>query len=216
MTNFGSQYQNEFHSKLLRDNLNKIFGEFDDTILNEIENQLVWIELDGGKTIIKEGDIGDSLYFVLSGRLVATKKDIDGHEYTIGDIVRGETVGEMAIFTGEPRYATVTAIRDSVLVKLSKPLFEKVIREYSDVALNVTRLIIERIKKTHKPRKSKIINICFLPIHDTVNISEIIRPLYDYCSQNMGICYVNKELYHRMVLILINIYQKIIKVKVKS
>jgi NTE family protein len=194
MTNFGSQYQNEFHSKLLRDNLNKIFGEFDDTILNEIENQLVWIELDGGKTIIKEGDIGDSLYFVLSGRLVATKKDIDGHEYTIGDIVRGETVGEMAIFTGEPRYATVTAIRDSVLVKLSKPLFEKVIREYSDVALNVTRLIIERIKKTHKPRKSKIINICFLPIHDTVNISEIIRPLYDYCSQNMGICYVNKEL----------------------
>jgi NTE family protein len=161
MTNFGSQYQNEFHSKLLRDNLNKIFGEFDDTILNEIENQLVWIELDGGKTIIKEGDIGDSLYFVLSGRLVATKKDIDGHEYTIGDIVRGETVGEMAIFTGEPRYATVTAIRDSVLVKLSKPLFEKVIREYSDVALNVTRLIIERIKKTHKPRKSKITKYLF-------------------------------------------------------
>ena len=177
MSNVDSLHHNEFHRKLLRDNLNKIFGEFDDTILNEIENQLVWIELDGGKTIIKEGDAGDSLYFVLSGRLVATKKDGDGQEYKIGDVVRGETVGEMAIFTGEPRYATITAIRDSVLVQLPKALFEKVIKEYSDVALNVTKLIIERIKKTHKPHKSNITNICFLPIHDTIDSTQIIKAL---------------------------------------
>ena len=194
MSNVDSLHHNEFHRKLLRDNLNKIFGEFDDTILNEIENQLVWIELDGGKTIIKEGDAGDSLYFVLSGRLVATKKDGDGQEYKIGDVVRGETVGEMAIFTGEPRYATITAIRDSVLVQLPKALFEKVIKEYSDVALNVTKLIIERIKKTHKPHKSNITNICFLPIHDTIDSTQIIKSLYDYCTQSMDICYINKDL----------------------
>jgi NTE family protein len=126
--------------------------------------------------------------------LVATKKDSDGVDYKIGDVVRGETVGEMAIFTGEPRYATVTAIRDSVLVQLPKILFEKVIREYSDVALNVTKLIIERIKKTHKPHKRNIINICFLPIHTTIDRTRIIKSLYEYCSQSMKICYVNREL----------------------
>lgn len=194
MSNFDTLHHNEFHRKLLRDNLNKIFGEFDDTILNVIENQLVWIELDGGKTIIHEGDAGDSLYFVLSGRLVATKKDNDGQIYKIGDIVRGETVGEMAIFTGEPRYATVTAIRDSVLVQLSKSLFEKVIKEHSDVALNVTKLIIERIKKTHKPHKSKIVNISFLPLHDTIDSTQIIKSVYNYCKRSMDICHVNKEL----------------------
>lgn len=194
MSNVDDLHQNEFHRRLLHDNLNKIFGQFDDTILNEIENQLVWIELDGGKTIIQEGDVGDSLYFVLSGRLVATKKDSEGQEYKIGDIVRGETVGEMAIFTGEPRYATVTAIRDSVLVQLSKALFEKVIKQHSEVALNVTKLIIERIKKTQKTHKSKITNICFLPIHETIDSAQIIRSLYDYCSQSLDICYVSKEL----------------------
>jgi NTE family protein len=194
MSTLDPLHQNEFHRKLLRDNLNKIFGEFDDTILNQIEDQLIWIELDGGKTIIREGDAGDSLYFVLSGRLVATKKDSEGQEYKIGDIVRGETVGEMAIFTGEPRYATVTALRDSVLVQLPKTLFEKVIREYSAVALNVTKLIIERIKKTHKTHKSHVVNICFLPIHDTIDSTQIIKSLFDYCTQSMDVCHVNKAL----------------------
>lgn len=194
MSNIDDLHKNEFHRKLLRDNLNKIFGEFDDTILGEIEDQLVWIELDGGKTIIREGEVGDSLYFVLSGRLVATKKDSEGVEHRIGDVGRGETVGEMAIFTGEPRYATVTAIRDSVLVQLPKVLFEKVIREYSYVALNVTKLIIERIKKNQKPHKRNIINICFLPIHATLDHTQIIQSVYDYCSQGMNICYINKAL----------------------
>ncbi|MBK7008254.1 MAG: hypothetical protein IPH36_06305 [Saprospiraceae bacterium] len=49
MSNFDDLHKNEFHRKLLRDNLNKIFGEFDDTILGEIEDQLVWVELDGVK-----------------------------------------------------------------------------------------------------------------------------------------------------------------------
>lgn len=194
MSNLNALHKNEFHRKLLLDNLNKIFGDFDDTILGEIEDQLVWIELDGGKTIIREGEAGDSLYFVLSGRLVATKKDSEGVEQRIGDIGRGETVGEMAIFTGEPRYATVTAIRDSVLVQLPKVLFEKVIREYSEVALNVTKLIIDRIKKNNKPHKRNIINICFLPIHATIDHKQLIKSLYDYCSRGMKICYVNKEL----------------------
>jgi NTE family protein len=194
MSNIDSHHSNEFHQKLLHDNLNKIFGEFDDRILHEIEDQLIWIELDGGKSIIQEGDTGDSLYFVLSGRLVATKKDSNGQEYTIGDIVRGETVGEMAIFTGEPRYATITAIRDSVLVQLPKALFEKVIRENAYVALNVTKLIIERVKKTHKPHNTKITNICFLPIHHTIDSVQIITSIYEYCSRSIDICYVNKDL----------------------
>lgn len=194
MSDPATQQHHEFHRKLLRDNLHKIFGSFDETILNEIENQLVWIELDGGKTIIHEGDEGDSLYFVLSGRLVATKKDHEGQEIKIGDVVRGETVGEMAIFTGEPRYATVTAIRDSVLVQLSKTLFEEVIRKYSDVALNVTKLIIGRIKKNHQAHKSNIVNIAFLPLHDTIDTTKIITSLYDYCKRSMDICLVNQDL----------------------
>lgn len=193
MSNTVVPHKNEFHQKLLRENLNKIFGDFDEAILGEIEDQLIWIELDGGKTIIREGDAGDSLFFVLSGRLVATKKDRENNEYKIGDVVRGEMVGEMSIFTGEARYATVTAIRDSVLVQLPKALFEKIIRKYPDVGLNVTKLIIDRVKKSNKAQKSHINNICFYPIHDSVSCTKLVQSLFDYCNPGINICHINKE-----------------------
>lgn len=184
---------NIFYSKLLRDNLKNIFGDFDEAILNDIENQLIWLELEGGTALFKEGDEGDSLYFVLSGRLAATKKDDIGDETKIGEVVRGETVGEMAIFTGEPRYASITAIRDSVLVQLSKDLFEKVISAYPTVALNVTRLIIERFKNIQiKKIQNNTVNLCFVPLHDNINIDELILQVYDYVSKRNNTIFVDE------------------------
>jgi NTE family protein len=184
---------NIFYSKLLRDNLKNIFGDFDEAILNDIENQLIWLELEGGKILLKEGDEGDSLYFVLSGRLAATKKDDKGNEKKIGEVIRGETVGEMAIFTGEKRYASIIAIRDSVLVQLSKQLFEKVISAYPDVALNVTRLIIERFKNNQvKKTQNNAVNLCFIPIHDTINFETIINQVYDYLSKEENTFFVDE------------------------
>ncbi|MFN9956625.1 MAG: cyclic nucleotide-binding domain-containing protein, partial [bacterium] len=50
------------------------------------------------------------MYVVVSGRLRATREE-DGETRTVGDIGRGETVGEMALLTGDPRSATVHALR---------------------------------------------------------------------------------------------------------
>ncbi len=186
---------NAFHNKLLKENLKKIFGEFDEKILNEIEHQLIWIEIQGGDLLMQEGDDGDGLYFVLSGRLFASKLLEDGSQKKIGEIVRGETVGEMAIFTDEPRYATITAIRDSVLVKLEKSLFEKVISEYPSVALNVTRLIINRFKNIQSQKiSSHPINICFVPLHTGMNINKIVKSIYDIVKKNSVIFYVDSKI----------------------
>jgi len=127
---------NQFHRELLRKNLTRIFGDFDDTLLHSLEPQLQWVEIGGGEQLFAQKDVGDSLYFVISGRLQAQITTEEGTQKVIGEIMRGETVGEMAIFTGEPRSATIVAIRDSVLVKLSKEVFEQVILDYPAVSMN--------------------------------------------------------------------------------
>lgn len=168
---------------LLRRNLHTIFGEFDETMLRLLEPQLAWVELAGGETLFRQHDPGDALYFVISGRLMARVADADGGPArVIGEIMRGETVGEMTIFTGEPRSATVVALRDSVLVRLSKAVFEQVIAAYPAVATNVTRLIIQRLQTQQGARvaQKRPANICLLPLHSGVYAAGFGRELRRY------------------------------------
>ena len=72
----------------------------------------------------------------------------------LGEIARGETVGEMAFFTGEPRTATVTAIRGSVLARFSNTVFRELLLAYPLVSLNMTRQVIERFKRVNSGRKA--------------------------------------------------------------
>lgn len=160
--------------------LTKLFGEFDQSLLNRIEPLLEWVHIGGGECLFRQHEPGDCLYFVISGRLQATILTSDGKQKKIGEIMRGETVGEMALFTGDPRSATITAIRDSVLVKLSKPVFEQVIMSYPVVAINVTKLIINRLNNAQTPRKpiKKPVNICLMGAHPGVDIDQLADELF--------------------------------------
>jgi NTE family protein len=160
---------NSYQKEQLLTNLYRIFGEFDTTMLNLLESMLEWVEISGGEVLFRQHDPADSLYFVISGRLQAYITDDQNRQQVIGEIIRGETVGEMAIFTGDPRSATIVALRDSVLVKLSQNAFEQVIAAYPAVSMNVTKLIINRLRTSQNQRKSikKPINICVLGLHET-------------------------------------------------
>lgn len=155
-----------YQKEQLLSNLHRIFGLFDTTMLTLLEPLLEWVEVGGGEILFRQYDPGNSLYFVISGRLQAFVTDDRGQRQVIGEIVRGETVGEMAIFTGDTRGATIMALRDSVLVKLSKTAFEHVITAYPAVSMNVTNLIINRLRRSQGERQpaKKPVNICVLAL----------------------------------------------------
>ena len=160
---------NAYQKEQLLSSLHRIFGEFDTTMLNFLEPMLEWVEIGGGEVLFNQHEPGDCLYFVISGRLQAHVTDSGGKQQVIGEVIRGETVGEMAIFTGDSRSATIIALRDSVLVKLSQLAFEQVIAAYPAVSMNVTKLIINRLRTSQGQRKlaKKPINICVLALHDS-------------------------------------------------
>ena len=59
----------------------------------------------------------------------------------------GETVGEMALLSGEPRSATVVALRDTELARLSKTAFTKLIDEHPKALRFVTDLLVRRLRQ---------------------------------------------------------------------
>lgn len=150
----------ETHRAMLVAGLARIFGDFNQDMLRHVLPRVQWVELGGGQLLFRQGELDESLFFVVSGRLRAFTQGAAGARNVLGEIARGETVGEMAFFTGEPRTASVAAVRDSVLARFSKEVFRELLLAYPLVSLNMTRQVIERLKRTQaRSKHSKPVTI---------------------------------------------------------
>jgi NTE family protein len=141
-------YQDALLDRLLRE----CFGALDEPALALLRQHLEWLELPGGQCLMEQGTPGDAMYLLVSGRLrVTVRPDTadagNGGERLIGEVTRGQIVGEMALYTDEPRMATVRATRDAVLVRLGKPAFDRLVALHAGVSLALTRQIIARLKQ---------------------------------------------------------------------
>src|SRR5215210_5419559 len=119
----------------------RLFGGLDAAALDEIAGELEWWLVPGGTRVCQQGDEGDCLYLVASGRLVVVRELGRGQETIVGQKGRGDSLGELSVLTGSPRSATVRALRDTVLVRLSRERAEGVLRKHPEVLLALTRML---------------------------------------------------------------------------
>ncbi|MDZ4812271.1 MAG: patatin-like phospholipase family protein [Pseudomonadota bacterium] len=108
-------------------------------------------DLPGGAVLFFEGETSDSAYLVLSGSLGAFKRDEHG-SHLIGQIVMGETVGELGVLTQRPRTASVRALRDSEVLRLPAAHLEAVGAQYPQALVGLSRLALRRATE---PRASR-------------------------------------------------------------
>ena len=119
--------------------------------LTALEARIVPIPVRRGTALVVEGDIADALYVVLSGRFVVETKASAG---PIAEIAVGSPIGEIAFFAGGPRTATVRAIRDSVVVRLTREDFDEISAKSPDVWRTITSTLAERLAaETRKTRE---------------------------------------------------------------
>ena len=122
--------------------LSRLFGPMSQTALGYVESQVQWVRLRAGEKLFEMGDVSQDLYFVVSGRLRA----IAGDGTIMSEISRGESIGEVALLTGEPRSATILAVRDSDLVRLSKQVFDQIIEKYPKVMQAIAQVVVRRLR----------------------------------------------------------------------
>jgi NTE family protein len=112
-----------------------------------------------------QGEAGDAMYLTISGRLRAYVRGDDGQERPVREMARGQIVGEMSLYTGEPRSATVVAVRDSVLVRLGKAAFHQLLEASPRLSMLMTRQLIHRLQSAPVPSdRSRPVVLALLPI----------------------------------------------------
>lgn len=96
----------------------KNFPETDKQLLVEGKGMIVLAE--EGEYVIKQGSVDPTLYIPLSGELEVRMTNEAGKEVRIAEIPPGETVGEVAFLTDNPRTASVVATRQTVLFRCNR------------------------------------------------------------------------------------------------
>ncbi len=173
-----SPIDHSHHDQLLTQHLRHFFGELEPEVLALLREQLEWVEVVGGQTLMEQGEPGDSMYLSVSGRLRAYVRQDDGTQRMVREMSRGQVIGEMSLYTDEPRSATVVAIRDSVLVRLNKAHFNELLARSAQVSVALTRQIIQRLKTEHQPTQfAAPVTIGLIPITDGVALRDFADKL---------------------------------------
>ena len=173
---------------LLRAILQKHFVAGNAEILATIESGAEYIDLDSGTTLFREGEFSDDMYFVLSGRLRAVREDGSGGWKVFGEIARGETIGELAFFTGQPRSASIIALRNSSLAKVTRAVVERALTLSPQVAFSLMRIVIERLRRSEREYRppNTPVNICMLPVTSGLDLVGIANRLKSARPENQA------------------------------
>lgn len=124
-----------------------------DQLLNAIGDPMIRELASRGQTrtfpknavIINEGDRGDTLYVILSGKVKVYVSDDDGREMILDMHDAGEYVGEMSL-DGRPRSASVMTLEPTTCSVLSRDELRAAIARNPDIAMAIIEKLIERAR----------------------------------------------------------------------
>jgi NTE family protein len=123
-----------------------LLRDLDAQQLREVSAEIEWFSLPGGATLYEAGQAADGLYVVVNGALgIYTSRTKGGAQY-VGQICGGETVGEVEVISGQPRTATVVALRDTEVARLSIKSFELLLEKSPQSMRQIARIMAQRLE----------------------------------------------------------------------
>ncbi len=109
--------RNQSFSRVPPANLHSLFGRFEP------------VPVAVGREVIRQGEVGDYYYLIREGRAQVTRSSKDGKPVVLARLEPGQSFGEDALISGEPRNASVTMLTDGLLMRLAAGDFHTLLRE---------------------------------------------------------------------------------------
>lgn len=116
------------------------FGELPPDVLADLLAALEPVQVSAGDVVVRQGDPPGGLYVVEEGRLRAQRAGPDGPE-DLAYLRRGDVFGERALFTGQPRAASVEAVSDARLLRLDHEDYRRLLARHAALRDAVGELV---------------------------------------------------------------------------
>ncbi|HZY32112.1 MAG TPA: mechanosensitive ion channel family protein [Candidatus Methylomirabilis sp.] len=104
-------------------------------------NSLQLLLYEAGRTVVRQGDEGDSFFLISRGRVGVWVGETDNDAQPVATLGRGQCFGEMSLLTGARRSATVRSLEDSELLVLGKAEFRDILLADPKVVESLSQIL---------------------------------------------------------------------------
>ena len=133
-----------------------LFASLDDEAASELRDLLRDKSVPQNTRLFNQGEKGDAMYLIESGRVRISIHDDDKQELTLAELAQGDFFGEMSIIDGRQRSADAHVIEDARLAILSRDAFLSFVRTNPDVALEMLSALTDRLRRTDELLRSRV------------------------------------------------------------
>lgn len=127
-----------------------MFSSLSEAELDQLAAVAVPRSYAAGEVVFREGDAGTACHVVRSGSLKATKEHPDGRTIALTELRPGDMFGELALFSGERRSATIEAVEASTTVALLADDIRRLLTSQPTIAVKMLSALAERVRKANE------------------------------------------------------------------
>jgi CRP/FNR family transcriptional regulator, cyclic AMP receptor protein len=103
-----------------------------------------------GSIILREGDAGDTCYVMRSGRARITREHPDGRAITLTNVGPGEIFGELAMFGGEVRSATVETLEEVEAVAILADDLKRLLNDHPEISVKLLGALAKKLRAANE------------------------------------------------------------------
>jgi uncharacterized membrane protein len=133
-----------------------LFASLDDDAARELRSLLSDETVPQNTRLFRQGDKGDAMYLIESGRVRISIRDEDDAEVILAELAQGDFFGEMSLIDGRQRSADAKVIENARLAILSRNAFLSFVRSNPDVALEMLSALTDRLRRTDELLRSRV------------------------------------------------------------
>jgi CRP/FNR family cyclic AMP-dependent transcriptional regulator len=126
-----------------------IFQGVEPAAAEALAQTLEHVEYPRGHVIFAEGEPGDRLYIIQSGKVKLGRKSPDGRENLLGIFGPADMFGELSIFDPGPRTSTATTVTEVVARTMDRPALRPWIATRPEIAEQLLRVVARRLRRTN-------------------------------------------------------------------
>src|ERR1700684_92817 len=127
--------------------LRRAFPLADDLSLEALAAICSIMSVPGGGPLILEGEEPEAVYIVVAGLFAAYRSAANDQDVLLDRFGVGDVIGDIGFITGEARTVTIRALRNSELLRVSKPDLQAVTARVPGVLLTICSSVIQRLRR---------------------------------------------------------------------
>jgi CRP/FNR family transcriptional regulator, cyclic AMP receptor protein len=113
-----------------------------DTDLQQLGAGLEQLSFPVGHTIVQQGEVGQQIYILVTGKVKVHSADL-----LLAELESGACFGEMSVFDAQPRSASVTTLEETTCLVLSREQIQRIIQRNPSVAIALLRVLATRTRR---------------------------------------------------------------------